>query len=55
MCNQCCHALVEKHPNATDQIIEEWFESDLCRCTGYAEIKEAVKSMLKSKDENTPG
>ena len=35
-----CHALVNIHPN------EEWLESNICRCTGYQEIREAVKSVL---------
>lgn len=41
-----CHALINIHPNADDHIIEEWLESNICRCTGYEEIKEAVKSVL---------
>jgi aerobic carbon-monoxide dehydrogenase small subunit len=27
-------------------MIKEWLESNLCRCTGYEEIKAAVKSVL---------
>ncbi|MBS4210274.1 (2Fe-2S)-binding protein [Bacillus sp. FJAT-50079] len=41
-----CHALVNTHPNASDEVIEEWLQSNLCRCTGYQEIKDAVKSVL---------
>jgi carbon-monoxide dehydrogenase small subunit len=41
-----CHALVSHYPQATDQVIEEWLESNICRCTGYQEIKAAVKSVL---------
>lgn len=41
-----CHALINIHPNADDSVIEEWLESNICRCTGYEEIKEAVKSVL---------
>jgi len=41
-----CHALTMHHPNADDPMIEEWLQSNLCRCTGYAEIKDAVKSIL---------
>lgn len=41
-----CHALVTLHPDASDEMIDEWLESNLCRCTGYAEIKAAVKSVL---------
>jgi carbon-monoxide dehydrogenase small subunit len=41
-----CHSLVTHYPQATDQVIEEWLESNICRCTGYQEIKAAVKSVL---------
>jgi carbon-monoxide dehydrogenase small subunit len=41
------HALVNQHPNATDEMMEEWLSSNICRCTSYQEIKEAVKSVLK--------
>lgn len=41
-----CHALVTIHPDAGDDVIKEWLQSNLCRCTGYKEIKEAVKSVI---------
>lgn len=41
-----CHALSIHHPDAGDFVIEEWLQSNLCRCTGYGEIKDAVKSIL---------
>ncbi|MGG0668099.1 (2Fe-2S)-binding protein [Lederbergia citrisecunda] len=40
------HALVTEHPYADDERIEEWLQSNLCRCTGYQEIKDAIKSVL---------
>jgi aerobic carbon-monoxide dehydrogenase small subunit len=40
------HALAQKHPHAGDDLIEEWMRSNLCRCTGYQEIKDAVKAAL---------
>ncbi len=40
-----CYALTKKYPHATDEIIEEWMESNICRCTGYQEILEAIKSV----------
>lgn len=43
-----CHALIEKHPNATEDIIKDWLESNICRCTGYKEIEEAIKAALKA-------
>lgn len=44
-----CHALVSLHPDADDETINEWLESNTCRCTGYKEIKEAVKSVLQKE------
>ena len=42
------HALVKKHPNAGNDTIEEWMQSNLCRCTGYQEIQEAVRAALSA-------
>ncbi len=44
-----CYGLVTTHPNADDETIEEWLQSNICRCTGYEEIREAVKSVLLLK------
>lgn len=41
-----CYGLVTNHPDADDETIEEWLQSNICRCTGYEEIREAVKSVL---------
>jgi aerobic carbon-monoxide dehydrogenase small subunit len=41
-----CHALINIHPDATDDVITEWLEANTCRCTGYHEIKEALKSVM---------
>lgn len=42
-----CHALINTHPDASDEIIEEWLQSNICRCTSYDEIKKAVKEAMK--------
>jgi carbon-monoxide dehydrogenase small subunit len=42
-----CHSLIQKVPQADDATIKEWLESNICRCTGYLEIEEAIKSVLK--------
>ncbi len=44
-----CHSLSKIRPDADDAIIQEWLQSNLCRCTGYAEIESAVKSILEGK------
>ncbi len=44
-----CHGLSKIHPNASDEVIEEWLQSNLCRCTGYEEIENAIKSILDGK------
>ncbi|ETI66441.1 (2Fe-2S)-binding protein [Neobacillus vireti] len=44
-----CHSLIEQHPDADDRTIKEWLESNICRCTSYIEIEQAVKSVLKKK------
>lgn len=44
------YALVTKMPDATDEVIDEWLDSNICRCTGYQEIKEAVKYVLTKKE-----
>ncbi|WML39288.1 (2Fe-2S)-binding protein [Neobacillus sp. OS1-2] len=49
-----CHSLIEQHPDADDETIKEWLESNICRCTSYIEIEKAVKSVLKEKGK-TPG
>jgi aerobic carbon-monoxide dehydrogenase small subunit len=43
------YALTEQHPDADDSTIQEWLESNICRCTSYQEIDKAVKTVLKQK------
>lgn len=38
-------ALLDKNPNPTEQEIREGMVGNLCRCTGYAKIVEAVKAV----------
>ena len=41
-----CHALLTQHPVMPDEIVvEEWLQSNLCRCTSYQEIRKAVHLM----------
>jgi carbon-monoxide dehydrogenase small subunit len=41
-----CHSLVNKRKNPSDKEITKWLESNICRCTGYEEIENAVKSVI---------
>lgn len=47
-----CHSLSKLRPNADDSTIQDWLQSNLCRCTGYEEIEQAVKSILKGEVNN---
>jgi carbon-monoxide dehydrogenase small subunit len=41
-----CHALKMNYPVLPEEfIIEEWLQSNLCRCTSYQEIRRAVHLM----------
>lgn len=45
-----CQALLEQEPTATATTIKQWLSSNICRCTGYQEIEDAVKAaQLKQK------
>ncbi len=43
-----CHALAQNKPEAGEYEMEKWLQSNICRCTSYQEIREAVKSVLKT-------
>jgi carbon-monoxide dehydrogenase small subunit len=42
-------ALMNAAPDAGDDVIREWLESNLCRCMGYLEIEAAVKAILAKR------
>lgn len=44
-----CHALANIHPNPTNEVLVDWLQSNLCRCTSYEEIEEAIRSIIKPK------
>jgi aerobic-type carbon monoxide dehydrogenase small subunit (CoxS/CutS family) len=41
-----CHSLAVIHPNPPDSVIDDWLESNICRCTSYEEIGEAIRTVL---------
>ena len=45
------YALLEKYDNPDDETIKEWLQSNICRCTGYEGIREAIQFAIKEKNE----
>jgi len=43
-----CHALANIHPNPEEYVIEDWLQANICRCTSYAEIRDAVRQALEA-------
>lgn len=48
------HALLERNPNPTDEEIRQELSSNLCMCTGYVQIVEAVKEAAARLREKGP-
>jgi len=44
-----CHALKNRYPNPPDVVIDEWLQSNICRCTSYEEIGNAVRAILRGE------
>ena len=44
-----CHSLSQLKPKASDHTIQEWLQSNICRCTGYEEIQTAIKSIINNE------
>ena len=41
--------LVKENPDPSEQEIREWLEGNICRCTGYHAIVDAVETTLKQR------
>lgn len=44
-----CKALLMKSPNPTEDEIKRAIEGNLCRCTGYTKIVEAIQSIVEEE------
>ena len=49
-----CVDLVRKYPLASDDEIREGLSGNLCRCTGYAHIVDAVRAFVARHRETQP-
>lgn len=46
-----CHALVERNPRPDEAQIREAISGNLCRCTGYQQIVDAVKHATGGEEQ----
>jgi carbon-monoxide dehydrogenase small subunit len=45
------HHLLERHTEPTDEQIKESISGNLCRCTGYGRIFEAVRATVRARSD----
>ncbi len=43
------HALLSNYSEPAYEQIEEWLQSNICRCTGYEEIEKAILSVIDER------
>jgi carbon-monoxide dehydrogenase small subunit len=46
--------LLDRHASPSSAEIKEWMTGNLCRCTGYYKILEAISAAAKSPSEGEP-
>jgi carbon-monoxide dehydrogenase small subunit len=44
-------ALLRRNPNPTEAEVRYWLQGNLCRCTGYTKILEAVLAAARNAAE----
>jgi len=50
-----CYTLKNQYPTMPQEaVIEEWLQSNICRCTSYAEVRAAVKRMYGEENSLPP-
>jgi carbon-monoxide dehydrogenase small subunit len=43
------HALLERNPDPTDDEVREALSSNLCRCTGYTQMYQAIRAAIEAE------
>ena len=46
--------LLEREPHPDEQQVREWLSGNLCRCTGYQSIVDAVLAVAKDNENSRP-
>ena len=49
------YSLLDRNPNPTEEDIRKDLSSNLCMCTGYMQIVEAVKQAASGLPQSPPG
>ena len=47
-------ALLEENSNPTEQEVRDYMEGNLCRCTGYSKIVEAILATARTTRSPKP-
>jgi carbon-monoxide dehydrogenase small subunit len=47
-------ALLDENPDPTEEEIKDWLTGNLCRCTGYQKIIEAIRAVAEGRTEPDP-